>query len=344
MKKRILAVLAVCALALSLLAACGGSSDSTSDSSENTGKTYELSFSLHDPSTSAKVAYYQTLCDQVYEETNGGVKITIFPGGTLLAGTDAMEGVASGTADIGWLFTTFFPGQFPLTDIASLPMTYKDNIQATNMLLDLYEQPEDLQEELSNYKILGITCNPTNYIYSTTPVRSVSDMKGLVIRATSGVATDMVSAWGASPTLMAPNDLYDSMSKKTLDGYIFEWSGNNSYNLAEVIDYCTELPITCGIFLVAMNLEKWNSLPTEYQEIIDGIWNRDASLAVAQVFQDDAAVGRQKAIDQGVEIITLDDAATAEFEVAADQYAENWIKEHDAQDYYDLAMECAAKY
>ncbi len=354
MKKRIFAMLTVLALALTMLAACSksdsgsgggaGSSGSNSSGGAGSGKTYELSFTIHDPSTSAKVAYYQTLCDQVYEQTDGGVKITIFPGGTLLAGTDVMEGVMSGTADIGWLFTTFFPEQFPMTDIASLPMAYKDNIQSTSMLLDLYEQSEILQKELSNYKILGMTCNPINYIYSTTPVRSVSDMKGLVIRATAGVATDMVSAWGGSPTLMAPNDLYESMNKKTLDGYVFEWSGNNSYNLAEVIDYCTELPITCGTFLVAMNLEKWNSLPEEYQQVIDNVWDREASLAVAQVFLDDSEVGRQKAIDQGVEIITPDDAATAEFKVAADTYAQKWVEKYDAQEYYDLAMEYAAKY
>lgn len=344
-----IAMLMALSLALALLTACGNSSSSSTDGGSGSGsgtadKTYELSFSIHDPATSAKVAYYQQLCDEVYEQTNGGVKITIYPGGTLLASTDVAEGILRGSADIGWIYTTFFPGQFPLTEVVTLPMTYTDSTQATNVLLDLFDQSELLQEELSNYKILGMTCNPMNYIYSTTPVRTVSDLKGLSIRATAGVATDLVNAWGGSPVVMGPGDMYEAIEKGVLQGYVFEWSGNNSFNLGEVVDYCTELPMFCGVFLVAMNQDSWNKLPAEYQEIIDSIWNRDASMGLVDVFMDDVEAGRSKGIEQGVEIITPDDAAIAEFQPAADEYVKNWISTYDAQDYYDLAMEIAANY
>lgn len=338
MKKRILAMFLMTALLVTLLSACGSKDSSGSNDSGSAGKKYDLSFTIHDPATSAKVAKYQELCDQVYEQTDGAVKITIYPGGTLAAGTDAAEAVLKGTADMGWIFTTFFPGQFPLTDIATLPMMYEDNIQATTLLLDLYEQSEDLQKELSNYKVLGMSCNPINFIYTKDkPVNSMADMRGLNMRATAGVATDMVKGWGGSPALMGPGDMYEALNKGVLDGFMFEWSGFNSFNLYEVINYCTELSTFCGPFLVLMNKNTWNELPAEYQEVIDNVWNREASLAVAQVFADDAATGRAKAIEEGVEIIALDEASAAEFQHVADNYVDQWVTDNNAQDYYDLA-------
>ena len=60
------------------------------------GKVYNLSFPIHDPVTSAKTQLYQEMADEVEKATNGGVKITIYPSGTLVAGTDVAEGLLAG--------------------------------------------------------------------------------------------------------------------------------------------------------------------------------------------------------------------------------------------------------
>jgi len=339
------------AVILMLFAACSSnnkpsSTDGADSTAANPDKVYEISFSMHDPATSAKLKYYQELADKTKAATNGGLKITIYPSGTLVAGTDAAEGVLSGATDMGWLFTAFFPGQFPILEAISLPMITDDSIVGTKVIQALYEESEELQAELSQYKILGIYCNPINYIYTADPVYTVSDLAGLTLRCPAGVVTDTVAAWGGTPILMGPGDMYQSIEKKVIGGYVFEWSGVGTYKLAEVTNYCTELPVNVGTFVVAMNIDKWNSLPEEYQQVIEEIWcTNEASLDLAQIFIDDMNVARDDAINnQGVTIITPTTEQIATFKPAAETYIKNWISSSststfDAQAYYNTMIE-----
>jgi hypothetical protein len=59
--------------------------------------------------------------------------------------------MVTGAVDVAWVFTSFFPNQFPLTDVVTLPMLgIKDVPQATNVLWDLYDWSADMQKELSD--------------------------------------------------------------------------------------------------------------------------------------------------------------------------------------------------
>lgn len=359
---RILSAALALSLLFTLLAACsggnsggsnsggssGGSSgggNSSGSSGGSSGESYKLSMTIHDPATSAKTQKYMELADKTREATDGKLDITVYPGGTLVASTDVADGVAAGSADMGWLFTTFFPGQFPLTEVVTLPMMFENHEDATDVLLKLYEQSPELQAELSDYKVLNLYCNPINHFYTTKPVESVADLKGMQIRATAGVATDMVTAWGGSPILMGPGDMYQSIEKGVLNGMVFEWSGFNAFRLGEVTKYCTNLPICCGVFLCVMNKDSYDKLPAEYQQVIDEIWgDPQVSREFADVFTEDEQLGLNVGVnDEGMTVIDLSDAATAEFKAAADEYVNGWVEKQttssfDAQAYLDLMM------
>ena len=344
MKKRIISLFAAAALLMALLAACGGDTNKGNGDNKNDGKTYELSFTIHDPATSAKTHKYEELAAAVKDATNGAVNITVYPGATLVAAGDVAEGVLSGAADMGWLFIPFFPDQFPLTEALSLPLVFDDSITGTKVLLELYEQVPELQAELSKYKVLNMYLNPVNYIYSNTPVHTASDVASLQLRATAGTVTNMIQAWGGTPITMGPGDMYNAIEKKTLDGAIFEWSGFDDFSLYEVVDYVTEVPVCSGIFLAVMNLDKYNSLPAEYQETLDEIWgDPQVSIDFAQIYMDDFPEAYQHAEENGMTVITPTADEIATFQVAADNYIQQWITKNtsadfDAQAYYDLML------
>lgn len=345
--KKILALILALSMCFGLLAGCGNSASKTDDED----KVYELSFTIHDPATSVRTLYYEELAEKTRQATNGKVDITVYPGGTLVASTDVAEGVQAGTADMGWLLTTFFPGQFPLSEVITLPMMFEDSYVASEVLLDMYEQSPELQAELDNYKVLGLYANPINTIFANEEITSVSDLKGLQIRATAGVATDMVTAWGGSPILMGPGDIYQSVEKGVLSGMVFEWSGFDAFNLGEVTKYCINLPTTCGVFMTIMNKDSYNNLPEEYQKVIDEIWGaRDVSLELAQSFVDDANAASQAGVNEhGMTIVELSDSAIEEFKFAADGYIDSWVESKttnsfDAQAYLDLMLSLKAEY
>jgi TRAP-type C4-dicarboxylate transport system substrate-binding protein len=230
-------------------------------------------------------------------------------------------------------------------------MLFEDSYVASQVLLDLYERSPELQDELKSYKVLQLYTNPINTIFTNKEIQSVSDLKGLHIRATTGVATDIVAAWGGSPLLMGPEEIYRSVEEGVLDAMVFEWSGFDVYDLGEVVRYCVDVPVTCGVFMTVMNQETYNSLPAPYQAAIDEIWgSREVSMECARAFLEDADAAREKGVQEyGMTVIELSDRAAAEFRAVADDYVEAWVEDmttdtFDAQAYLELLLALKAQY
>lgn len=358
--KKFLSIALVFALLAALLCACGSgstSSSSGSDTGSNTGTSsgadvgtvYNLSFTIHDPATSVKTQLYQEKADLVYEATDGAVKITIYPSGTLLASTDVAEGIIAGTADMGWLFTPFFTNQFPLTEVVQMPLQFGD-VYATSMTVkQMYEEYPEVQAEFANYKVLNVYTQPGNYLYTSTPIYTADDLKGKNIRTSSSVGTSMIGTWGASVMSYGPGDIYEAMEKNAIDGFTFEYSGVKSFSLQEVCNYCTEIPIMTGPFITAMNLDSWNSLPAEYQAVLEEYFGWGMTEEFARLYETDLTDGKQLCLEAGMQVVELTDEQYATFEVAANAYIDEWCETYttddfDARAYLEHAKEVYESY
>ena len=199
MKKIIsLALALIMVLALGIgLSGCG-SEDAADD------KVYEFTLSMHDPKTTANAVYLQAWIDKVAEATDGHVKITLHDNATLSAATDIGDNVKAGAVDIGWLYTSYYAGQFPLADVINLPMQgFGDPIVSTEVLWALSEKYEEVEGEWDDFKLLMLYGNPGMIFASAEkPITSVADLKGKNVAvgdAGSGVyynATQILAAAG----------------------------------------------------------------------------------------------------------------------------------------------------
>ena len=324
MKKAIAILLAAVMLMALCLTGCG----------EKETEVYEFNLSVHDPASSVKVQYLQQWCDKVAEETDGQVKITVYDSGTLSSSGDVLDNVKGGSVDIGWLYSAYFPGQFPLTDVLNLPLQgfVGANI-GTEVLWGLMDEYPALVEEWDDMKLLMVYANPGMFFSTNTPIDSVDDLKGMNLRCAAGPITDVLAAWGASPVSLPTPDIYEAMEKKNIDGFIFEETGIVDFNLQEVSKYHTDMYSHCGAFALVMNLDQWNSLPQELKDIIDGISGFEASMGAAQVFEDAVTAGREKMIAAGCEFVPVSDEARAEFQVAADERAAQWAEQYTTADF-----------
>ena len=328
MKKLVSLLLAVVMLCGVLCVAASAADD----------KVYELSLSMHDPKTTANAIYIQSWIDAVDEATDGHVKITLYDNATLSAATDIGDNVLAGAVDIGWLYTSYYAGQFPLSDVINLPMQgFGDPIVSTNVLWDLMEKYPEVAEEWGEFKLLMLYGNPGMIFASAeNPITCKADLEGLKIRCPSGGITDVLTAWGASPIGMAPPDLYQAIEKKNIDGYIFEPAGICNFSLQEITKYYTDYAMYDGPFALIMNIDQWNSLPEEYQQAIDEISGKEASLGAAEAFANDVVAKREVIVEAGGEFIEMSEDAIAELQVDADAYAETWVEKMSA-DGFDAA-------
>ena len=342
MKRRIAALVLTGVMALSLAAA--------TQAFAADDEVYELSLSTHDPSTSNKTIYFQQWADEIKEASDGRINITIYSGGSLAAGTAALDALRTQVCDIAWIYPQYFAGQFPLSEIISQPIGVSSVPQGVQVLYDLYDKYPELQEEVSEFVPLMIHTNPLNKICCTEahPVHSVADLKGLTYRASAGTPSDLLLAWGATPIQMAPGDIYQAVQKGTVDGYIFDWSGMVSFGLQEVTKYLVTYPVYCGPYYLMMNKDSFNELPEDLQNIILEHSGLDASLGLAWIYEYDENRGYEACIEAGCEPIDLTEEAQEEFasynEGLIDTWKENNKDKIDVEAYVKDAQELAEKY
>ena len=337
--KRTIAVLLMLVLTLGLfacLSACGSKDKGGAPAADD--KVYTFTLSMHDPKTTANAVYIQSWIDSIDKATNGHVKITLYDNATLSAATDIGDNVKSAAVDIGWLYTSYYAGQFPLSDVINMPMQgFGDPVVSTEVLWALAEKYPQVEKEWGDFKLLMLYGNPGMILCSAEkPIQGIADLKGMTIRCPSGAITDVLSAWGASPVTMAPPDLYEAIEKKNINGYIFEPAGICNFSLQEITKYYTDYPLYDGPFALIMNKAQWDSLPKEYQDIIDGLSGKAASLGAANAFAADVAAKREVITAAGGQFVELPAASVAEMQTAADSYAETWISKM-SKDGFDAA-------
>jgi TRAP-type C4-dicarboxylate transport system substrate-binding protein len=340
------------------LCACGPKTDGTASPAASgapaaSGGTqnFEFSLSMHDPVTSSNGKFYQAWADEIGKATDGHVKITLFGSATLASAADVGAMVESGGVDIGWVYTSFYKGQFPLTDVLTLPLSgFGDPVVGTNILWDLYEKYPQLASEWDSFKLLNLYANPGMiFCSSDKPIDSTDDLKGLVLRTPAGPITDYVTKLGASPIVMGPPDIYEAMQKKNISAYIFEPAGITNFKLQDVTKYFTDLPLYDGAFGLVMNLDKWNSLPKEYQDAIMSASGKAGSLKAAEDFKASAEAAKKVITDAGCTWVTVSAADLAAFQAAADDVSAAWSATNttdklDGKAFLEEAIALAGKY
>lgn len=228
----------------------------------------KLSYANFTPAPTFPAVQMERWKEEVEKRTGGKVVINTFPGGTLLGAKNMFDGVIAGQADIGCLCMAYQPGRFVVTNATSLPLGLPNAKVASLVLWDLYKKYNP--KAFSEVKVLTMfTCGTSN-IMSRKPVRALEDLKGLDLRA-SGGAGQILKAWGANLVAMPMPETPEALQKGVVQGLFSSLEVMKDFKFAEFCRYVTITDTVIYPFSVVMNLEKWNSLPSDVQEVMDDL-------------------------------------------------------------------------
>ena len=209
MKRLIALIISIAALVG--LVGCGSSGSGSQSGSKD--EVYNLTFSMHTPADTPVGRHFQAMFDEIEQKTDGHVKITLHGSGTLAAAADVADMVADGGCDMGWVYTSFYYGQFPLTDVITLMGNNPQScVQGTEVLYTLYNEFPEIAAEWSNFKVLAMHCNPVNYIYTTSAPNTLDAVSKMSVRAPSGACASVLGNMEVNVISMSPNDIYDNLS------------------------------------------------------------------------------------------------------------------------------------
>lgn len=253
----------VCILCVTIFLTCGTVSSVRAE-------TINLTFSVFFPPTHAHAVASTNMAEEIERRTDGKVKITVFPGGTLTKASMCYDGVVQGISDMCHSVFAYTRGRFPVMEVVDLPLGYPNGKVATRVAYEFYKQMNP--DELQDVKVLAIHAHGPGILAAKKDVNSLDDLKGMKIRCT-GLSAKLAEYLGAAPVAMPQNDAYEALQKGVVEGTFCPIETLKGWKQGEVIDYVIEsraLSYTTSMFIV-MNKQKYESLPPDVKQVFDDV-------------------------------------------------------------------------
>ena len=218
--------------------------------------------------------FERKFADLVSEKSNGRIEVQVFPAGQMGEMSDILTSVQSGSIQMtrtnpSWLADAGVSSMNLLT----LPFVFDDLDDATEAL-----SSDAGQTILQNVGESGIQLNALGYLkpsgryffFREKEVKNLDDFKSLKVRVqTNQLATDMVTALGASATQISYNELYSSLQTGIVDAADNPLKGILNMSFYEVSKYVLDMAHQYEASVIVINSDFYNSLSENDQKIID---------------------------------------------------------------------------
>jgi TRAP-type C4-dicarboxylate transport system substrate-binding protein len=278
--------------------------------------TWTYTFNTFFPATNNIAIVGEMWQAEITERTNGAVAFEYLPGASLTAAKDVYDGVVTGISDLGFSCVAYTPGVFPVTELLDMPIGYPMGYVSTMVVNDFYNEFQPA--EFDDVHVLAFYGTGPQVVMTTdTPVRTLEDAEGLVLRST-GVGATIAGLLGAEGYAAAQNEAYELMSKGTIDGSIAPREVLKGWKQAEVVKYvtqCFSIGSITTMYLV-MNKDKWDELPADIQQVFTEVSQKYVEYwaNVGSGYDYDAMVALSEQPDR--EVIDLDATESARWAAA----------------------------
>jgi len=206
--------------------------------------------------------------ERVKALTNGEVEIKYFPAGQVAQLKELLRAVQNGVADIAPIPMGYVTDKMPLNDVSALPglgSTSKIIVEAHAAAL----KGGLLAKEFASNRIhpLYVMAFPPYQVVSmTTPIKTLADFKGRVLRSAGGSMNLAISALGATPAEIPVGEMYVALQRGTVDGTISAFASVKGYNVQDIAKSMSgNAAFGTFVNILACNVERWKGLPKDIQ-------------------------------------------------------------------------------
>ena len=157
----------------------------------------------------------------VNERTNGEVKIDVFPGGQLGTEPGMTDSLRIGTLDFQITTTGNSSALLPRMGLVGMPFMYENREHVLKVANDqkILSYYQDIVKKTDvGIELLTFTVGGPRHVYSTRPINSLSDLKGVKIRCQpSPIEVKVWTALGAVPTTMPFAEIYTALQTNLIN-------------------------------------------------------------------------------------------------------------------------------
>ncbi|WGS18874.1 MULTISPECIES: TRAP transporter substrate-binding protein DctP [unclassified Bradyrhizobium] len=266
--------------------------------------------------------------------TNGQVTFQHFPAEQLGKAKDMAQLTALGVADVSYIVPSYSSDKFPLTAVAELPGIFDNECQGSLAFYKvshnggILETKEFAPNQLRPLVTLAL---PAYQVQLATgrDVKTAKDLEGLKIRTTGGAMDLMMRSIGGVPVRMAAPEIYESLTRGTLDGLIFSYQSSVSYDFGKILKSGTEgLNFGTAIFTYSIGETKFKSLPENVRKALVEAGEQTTREACKR-FEDGEKAATDKIKSQGMRVINFGADDKKVFNAAFKSVAQEWVKDVD---------------
>lgn len=315
----------------------------------------EVTLKLHQflpPQANVPKLVLDVWADKVEADSNGRIKVDRYPS-MQLGGKppELMDQAIDGVADVVWTVLGYTPGRFPRTEVFELPFMVSDARAASHAYWKMFD--EHMKDtEFKDVHILATWVHGPGMFHTAEPVEKPSDLQGMKIRGGSRTVNQLLELTGASPIGMPVPAVPEGLSKGVIDGTTIPWEVTTALKIPELVENHTEFEgnaLYTLTFVLAMNKQKYESLPDDLRAVIDQNSGVELSVFAGGTQSDADGPARQIAVDNGNNIVTVSEEKAQEWLKVVEPIYANWVadmnsKGIDGQALIDQARALMAEY
>ncbi|MBI2868514.1 MAG: TRAP transporter substrate-binding protein DctP [Chloroflexi bacterium] len=273
----------------------------------------KLVHSSYSNKTNSENVFDEWYLNEISRRSGGLVVFELNFNGSLTAGTETLPAVRSGAVDLSNPPPAYFASQEPLHNLFSASRG-TDVAGSQKVLVDLEFGTSEIskllkaESEANNIKYL--VWHPLEYkIMTKNKVEKLADLKGMKIRSVGNFEPPVLQEYGAIPVNALWPEIYEAISRGTLDGAPTPTDWMVPYKIHEAAKFVSFSAGTIGSSPLVININSFNKLPDEVKAIIDDPkFREEANQKLMQTWGDIVEKDRKTAEAAGVTFVTVDPA------------------------------------
>ncbi|HRH86360.1 MAG TPA: TRAP transporter substrate-binding protein DctP [Rubrivivax sp.] len=261
-----------------------------------------------------------------------GLEFEYYPAEQLGKAKDMLSLTQSGLVDIAYVAPGFVSDKMPLSVVPELPLPYSGSCQASLAYWNL-AKPGGLLDKKefapNGVRLLFTIVLPPYQVITHKPFASLKDIEGMKIRASGSAKELLLKKLKAVPVLMPTPEVYESLSRGTIDGVLFPFNSLKQYELDKLLKTGT-IGSNFGSFVAnwVISEKRFQALPPAVQKEMGALGEELTRSACKQVENDEAG-DIEKTRAAGVKLTPLSKADQETLEIAAGSVAVEWAQTLD---------------
>lgn len=207
----------------------------------------------------------QYFMERVTQQVGNAVKFEYFPSEQLGKARDMLKLTQSGVIDAGLIIPALASDKLPFSAVAELPGAFATACQGVTAYWELMTNGilRRVEMEANGLHPLFAVLNPPYQTFSRgKEINTLADYKGLKVRAAGGGQNLLVLKLGGVPISVAAPEMYETLSRGTVDATIFALAGAVAYGIVPLVKHMTVNESFGGLAtFYSMSKSGWDKLP-----------------------------------------------------------------------------------